>query len=378
VSRRMLFDRGSAGVALGSCRRTKSQESWGAAVRMEGRETEPMRDSVSSEIQNGPIRLAGWLSSPPRIALAAPVAALFLAFAAGLAPAQASAATPAYPGLTGGSAVSTTTGTATAIGSDFDITDATSVGWSSVTATVTTDTGTLTADAGDSGATVSVASNTITIEGAIADVEKVLNSDGTAYARITQSSAGAAEITVAVEPSPEFTLGGTPTYFFSGNGHYYRLNTSFRDWTQVNTDAQGTTVAGADGYVGVVRDEAEDDFLRATVLPDVTGGDVELRQVWLGAERGPNDLPVACQNGGSTIKAFRWVPGTNAPAGDQNVDVSPACSADQTDWTPWYSGQPTSTSKTARAGAGTTAFPCLPSHFRNSAPTPPSRRRRGP
>jgi hypothetical protein len=168
VSRRMLFDRGSAGVALGSCRRTKSQESWGAAVRMEGRETEPMRDSVSSEIQNGPIRLAGWLSSPPRIALAAPVAALFLAFAAGLAPAQASAATPAYPGLTGGSAVSTTTGTATAIGSDFDITDATSVGWSSVTATVTTDTGTLTADAGDSGATVSVASNTITIEGSTA------------------------------------------------------------------------------------------------------------------------------------------------------------------------------------------------------------------
>jgi hypothetical protein len=165
----MLFDRGSAGVALGSCRRTKSQESWGAAVRMEGRETEPMRDSVSSEIQNGPIRLAGWLSSPPRIALAAPVAALFLAFAAGLAPAQASAATPAYPGLTGGSAVSTTTGTATAIGSDFDITDATSVGWSSVTATVTTDTGTLTADAGDSGATVSVASNTITIEGSTAE-----------------------------------------------------------------------------------------------------------------------------------------------------------------------------------------------------------------
>ncbi|MGA1213773.1 MAG: hypothetical protein ACO3ZZ_08605, partial [Solirubrobacterales bacterium] len=259
---------------------------------------------------------------------------------AGLAPAQASAATPAYPGLTGGSAVSTTTGTATAIGSDFDITDATSVGWSSVTATVTTDTGTLTADAGDSGATVSVASNTITIEGAIADVEKVLNSDGTAYARITQSSAGAAEITVAVEPSPEFTLGGTPTYFFSGNGHYYRLNTSFRDWTQVNTDAQGTTVAGADGYVGVVRDQAEDDFLRATVLPNVTGGDVELRQVWLGAERGPNDLPVACQNGGSTIKAFRWVPGTNAPAGDQNVDVSPACSADQSGWTPWLAGQP--------------------------------------
>jgi hypothetical protein len=244
----------------------------------------PAVSALDGEGWSGASHLARSARAPRSSRLSRAVARLSIFFvsfalAAGLAAAQASAATPTYPGLTGGTAVSTMTGTATAIGSDFDIIDATSVGWSSVTATVTTDAGTLTADAGDSGAKVSVASNTITISGSIADVEKVLNSQGTAYARITQSSAGAAEVTVAVEPSPEFTLGGTPTYFFSGNGHYYRLNTSFRDWSQVNTDAQGTTVAGAPGYLGVVRTQAEDNFLRETLLPDVTGADFNARQV---------------------------------------------------------------------------------------------------
>ena len=271
----------------------------------------------------------------PRFA-GALIAAL-IALASSAVPAMAA---PAYPGISGDPAVSATTGVAGPIGSGFVITDPSSVGWSSVTATVTTTGGTLTADAGDSGATVSVAGNTVTVTGSIASVEKVLNSQGTAYARLAQGSDGAATVSVAVSPSASLTIGGVPTFFFNGNGHYYQVDETLRTYSAASTAAQGSTLAGAGGYLAVVRDEAEDDFVRGAILAgrDTSAGP-EATQVRLGAERSATAFSSPCAGVGTLTSAFAWTPGPNAPAAD-NTNVAPACSAAQSGWTPWYPGQP--------------------------------------
>ena len=248
---------------------------------------------------------------------------------------RSSGATPAYPGVGGGGAVSAGAGTATAIGSAIDITDATSVGWSSVVATVTTTAGTLTASAGDSGATVTVASNTVTITGSIANVEKVLNSAGTAYTRIQGSAVGSASVTVAVQPDATFTSGGTTYTFNSGNGHYYRVITSLLSFADASSQARADTFAGAGGYLAVVRDATEHGFVRGTALAGRT------EQIRLGAHR-CTSLPSAgalCADG-SPSDPYYWTPGANAPAAD-TVAVSPTSSATQSGFAPWYGGQPT-------------------------------------
>jgi hypothetical protein len=288
-----------------------------------------------------PLPLPGRLCSglPPRDHVLSPrslrtrIIAGAIALAAA-APAAAGAATPNYPGISGGADVPASTQIATGIGSTFDVTDSTNVGWSSVSATVTTNRGTLTANAGGSGATVSVASNTITISGSMSSVENVLNSQGTAFARLTQATPGSATVTVSVSPSPSFTIGGVATYFSTATGHYYRLNLTRRNWTDVNSDAQGTSVASAPGYVSVVRTQEEHDFLAASVLPAAGTGDPN--QVWLGAEVNIGvPYPAPCPG----VGPFRWAPGANAPAGDTTA-VVPACFAAQSGWTPWAPNQP--------------------------------------
>jgi len=245
---------------------------------------------------------------------------------------RSTGATPSYPGATGGAPVSAGAGTATAIGSAYDITDPGGVGWSSVTATVTTTAGTLTAVAGDSGATVNVASNTITISGTIANVEKVLNSTGTAYARISATSAGSATVTVTVEPTATHTIGGTTTYFSSATGHYYRLHETGISWDAAHLAARQDTVAGAGGYLVTIRSSAEDDFVRGTVTGGYSSG------YFLLGGRKCASTPAAgalCASNGT----MQWVPGANAPDADTTA-VLPASAATPTTWAPWAAGQP--------------------------------------
>jgi hypothetical protein len=252
---------------------------------------------------------------------------------------RSTAATPRYPDVSGGAAVSASAGTATAIGSAFDVTDASSVGWASVTATVTTTAGTLTVAVGDSGATsASVTANTVTIKGSLAAVKNVLNSQGTAFTRISSAAVGSATVTVAVEPTAsQGTLSGSKTYFNASNGHYYRLNASLQTYSAAGAAARADTFAGAGGYLAVVRDQTEDDFVRTTILAPEDG----TQQVRLAGVR-CTAVPTAgtlCSDGTNT-NALVWSPGANAPAAD-TTDVSPTGSGTQSGWTPWYAGQPT-------------------------------------
>ena len=172
------------------------------------------------------------------------------------------AATPAYPGIAvATNSASGSYGSPITVG-DFSVTDATSVGWSSVVATVSATAGSLTTTASNAATVTGNGTSALTITGSQTDVASTLDA-----VRLSANAGTQATVTARVVPASRFTTGDRTYYFNPANGHYYARQTTSESWESASVRTLSSTFAGAGGYLLVVQDKAEDDFVKATVLP---------------------------------------------------------------------------------------------------------------
>jgi len=234
--------------------------------------------------------------------------------------AEATGATPGYPGITGpSSSASGNTSTPITIG-NFTLTDAsasgTACGLSAVRAVLSTNLGTIAATQPTGGTVTGSGTATVTLTGSISAVESSLDA-----ATLTSTTAGTATITTTFRPNNSQTIGGVGYVFSVTTGHYYRRQQFTSDtWANNRTNASNQTFCGAGGYLATVTTAAENDDIQA--LSQL--GTNTLTMGGLRATNASDPLGSACTNlshatGDDTNCLWYWVPGTNAPATEQNA-----------------------------------------------------------
>ena len=268
-----------------------------------------------------------------------------MAFIAATGSATAVGTDPVYPGIASPATLVATPGVAVPIGTTFAVTDPSSVGWSSVVATVSTSSGTLQATAAAGAIVTGSGTTAVTVTGTITGVENTLNGAGGGALTITTSAAST--ISTSIRPSVSFTSGGTAYSFNSANGHYYRLVSSASlNWADASSAAQAAAVAGVSGYLTTVTSASEWAFVDATIAP--------ASDSWLAARRVSQcvwswDVPANAPSGenGSNVFSFDYM--------NSGQPFSGACSGSVSSSGPWEYGPNTTSGSDAlkqRAGAG--------------------------
>lgn len=239
-----------------------------------------------------------------------------------LAPARAAAGTPNYPGITGSSTV-TINSTSNAALPDYSFTDPGNVGFDSLTARVSTTSGTLSTSCASCSTFSGAGSSSLVITGPQASVLSALNA--------MTLSGGAATVTASIEPANEFSTGGTKYYFWNKNGHYYAYAPTARTQADHRTTAAATSFAGVSGYLVAVggygatttaaRELEENDFIGADsgILADNS---------WPSAfssatkcTSAPAANATSCASGSANTNPYYWLPGPNAASIENAVAV---------------------------------------------------------
>jgi hypothetical protein len=214
------------------------------------------------------------------------------------------------PSITGPVAKNVNWQTATSLGT-YNIADPFSCGWTSVTATASTNIGTLSA-APIGGASVEGSGNTsLKITGTRSEVNSILSN----MQLIGDSGSGV--VTVSVTPAINFIKDGVRYLFNSQNGHYYSIDETLRNRLNASTSAQSLTYCGSKGYLVTIVDQDEQNFIEAEALTTSSG------DLW---------------TSGENSDGWKWKPGIYAPTSESAGTV--ALFETRVGVSPWHANEP--------------------------------------
>jgi len=194
-----------------------------------------------------------------------------------------------------------------------------------VTATVTTNLGTLSTTSVDSTITGQNTSQ-LSIRGSASNVQSTLNNVK------LKGGAGVATVTTSLVPSINASVDSNTVQLFNPeNGHYYRiLKTTTASWSDALTQSEASTVCGVKGYLATITSTEENSFISQNALT------TNLGDIWIGGQY--------FVNGG--VDSYRWVgANNNGPLEEFNLPVYSFQSRTGIPAGPWQTGEPNYSSK---------------------------------